>query len=341
MESNTFINNSVWTRQQYEISNEHGIDYIIIKRGSEKAVYEPLNQEILYSRPKNKLEHLKSSPHVALSRIDPNNYEDILFFVNTWGLLGLKHVVKYNEINLLAELLKIPHFGLEFPEIRELYRDRTRRRGERDREPLLVFQQAIRDYQQIITELVKYRDYKLPIEFYSKGNKKDFIEKMSQNEGPNYPGENNRKRKAIENEVGKALVPFLKLNEMVKDVSPQIFWNAKESKGIMGWRFTSLLSANYLRLLLDFGEGKSFTHCKWKNCRKPFIPRNPANQYCDDKCRNSDNTYRHKLNIWLGNIKSEFPNRNEQEIENIFYSLIEDGLSGEKKILKRIKQILD
>lgn len=344
MNNKTFSNNSIWIRQQYEISNKDGIDFIIIKKGAEKEVYEPLEQEILYSRPKNKLEHMTSTPHVALSRIDPENYEEILHFVNTWGFLGLKNTKKYTEETRLAGIFNNPYFHLEYQEIRrELYQDHMRKRGEKDREPMPVLQQAIRDYQQIILDLVKYRDYKLPDEFNSKRQKKDYVEELIKHEENGLLEQRSvsSKRNAIDSESGKSLVPFLKLNEMLEDVSPQIFWSVKESAPSRGWKFPSLLSAIYLRIHLDFGEGRGFTHCKWKNCRKLFIPRNPANQYCNERCRNSDNTYRHKLSIWLENIKAQFPNRSEQEIEKLFYSLVEDGYSGEKRILMEIRKRLD
>lgn len=335
-----FINNSIWFKQQYEIANKDGVDFIVIKRGAEKEVYEPLERRILDYRPNNKEEHFLSSPHVALSRINPQSVDEILLFVNTWGLLGLRNTEKYTNKAQLAEIFNNPLLGMDYPQISDLYSDSRRKIGEKAREPIIVFQQAVIDYQQVIMDLLMYKNYELPDVFVDKTHKRDFVEGVMQNEEKEYLQKDSIELQAINTENRHAFITFSRLNEMI-DARPQSYWNVKASSYSSGWRFTSLLSALYLRIHLEFHQGTYFTHCKWKKCRRLFVPRNPINQYCSTPCRNNHNAYRFKLNSWLKDVKSQFPNHSEEEVEIMFYSLVDDGYSGEKKILKKMQQRLN
>ena len=193
-----FINNSVWFKQQYEIANIDGIDFIVIRRGAEKEVYEPLKKEILDYRPNNKDEHFLSSPHIALSGINPQSVDEILLFVNTWGLLGLRNTEKYTNKAQLAEIFNNPLLSLDYPQNqRLLYLDSRRKIDEKSREPIIVFQQAVRDYQQVITDLLMYKNYELPDVFVDKTHKRDFVERLMQNEEKGFPQKDSLELQAI------------------------------------------------------------------------------------------------------------------------------------------------
>ncbi|MGV3487435.1 MAG: hypothetical protein ACO1OC_02480 [Tuberibacillus sp.] len=63
----------------------------IIRPSSERLeieYYSPSETEPLYKRPINKAEHDTATPRTALN-LDVSKNDEVLNFVNRWGLLGL------------------------------------------------------------------------------------------------------------------------------------------------------------------------------------------------------------------------------------------------------------
>lgn len=344
MNKNSFNDNSLWSKSDYEIIEVEGIEFIAMKQGAEIVHYDPFTNVIQGIRPKgNDVEaHFNSTPHVALGQINPESYGDILKFVNKWGLLGLKEV--HNTSFELSKILDMPNFISRFPDSKNLYKDSKRNLGERDREPIMVFQHAVREYQKILNKLLPYMNYSVPTEFRSKLEKRNFAEKFNSFEGNGKAPlkEELSKYNSLQLESTGAMEPFLQLNEKIKNSSsPQFYWSTSESGITLGWHFSSLLSAIYLRVALDFKEGKSFVKCKWKNCQKLFIPHNPNNQFCHERCRNSHNVRQHQLNSWLDKVVAEFNHLPANYITQLFNEIVEDGYSGEMKIRKEIQHRLE
>ncbi|WP_419954785.1 hypothetical protein ACN6MT_03235 [Neobacillus niacini] len=362
--------NSVWYKQQYEISNINGIDFISIKNDSEKEFYDPLEKKILPRRPHTEKEHLFSSPHIALGRIDPENIDELLFFVNTWGLLGLQNTRVYTNEFRLSEILDFPNLSKEYPYIHDLYNTHKRKTGERKREPVLVFQQAVRDYQQMLNGLLQFQNYSIPTCFKSKKQKKETIfkmekifEKLEQNKIRNNDSTSDSFNIDIlrekNDEIGKPITKDFKakmiaiseekihatssyyfLNEMLKESYSQIFWNVEESSESEGWGYKSLLAAIYLRVKLDRTEGKNFRRCNWHKCKKLYIPYRDDNKTCSKKCRSSLGVHNHNLEKYLEMALEEFSDISPEKVIKAFHSLIESGCTGEKTILKELKRLL-
>lgn len=366
-------NNAVSIKRQYEITQVNGIDFLTIKKGSSENIYDPLAFESNLKRPIKPEDHLDFGPHVALARINPNKVEEILDFVNKWGLLGLGKTEKYSNLHWLSELIDSDDFFKEYHHSDDLFKNAKRRRGERDREPVVVLQQAIRDYQQMIEGLFRFRSYKAPDIFKSKKEKGeiavrviDIFGQYVENKLQQYEGERSsnliteflnepdlrdekgkpisqdlrRKMEAILNEQSLATEVYFTLNQMLKESSSQIFWDLEKSTESRGWTFNSLLAAVYLRTSLDLEEGKEFKRCEWHKCSRLFILHRPDTKTCSSRCRSSLNVYNHNLEKYLALAIQEFPAIPPENVKATLKHLLDQGYSGKKKLLRELSHKL-
>ncbi|MBP1950041.1 hypothetical protein [Virgibacillus litoralis] len=336
-------NNSSWWKSEYEITNIDGIEFIVQMKGGGRSEYDPLKYKIPKKRPEVQSGQLEIAPHIAFSRINPDNHEEILQFANTWGLLGLRKTTTYSDINTVSEIFDKHNVAIEIHKIDDLYKNKNKPQGERDREPVIVFQEAIRKYKELINKIGnEYKDVGFKKGFRSKKELNKYMNEMIRIEDKtrNVPKKHKKRVEDIFTKKGQTLIPFLHLNEILKDVHPQVFPDIVNHSISKGWRFDSLLSAIYLRLTMDWEEGKEFIECTWRKCNRLFIPNRKDNQHCSDSCHNNDKTDRANQRKWLEEALSEFNSHSQSKIEQLFNSLIEAGYSGKVSILDEIRKRL-
>ncbi|SOC39072.1 hypothetical protein [Ureibacillus acetophenoni] len=333
-------NNSIWWKSEFEIEDINGIEFIVQIKGGERIDYDPLNYAIPNKRPDIPSGQIEIAPHIALSRIDPDSKEEILRFVNVWGLLGLRDTAIYGNKETIINIFNNHNLELNYPSTEELYNNNKRRGGERKREPLIVIQEAVRTFQEIVQNISLYhedeglikgiRSYKQQIEF-----KKDVIRREDVT-NQTYKGAKQKEARELFNKDTQSFITFESLNRMLSDVHPHVFADTKNHSISKGWRFKSLIAAIYLRVALDLEEDKKIIHCKWRKCNKLFIPNRPDNQHCSDACKDNEKTDRANQRKWLKEAIEQYNTHPTNKIEEAFNSLIQEGVSGRVKILGAI-----
>lgn len=202
------------------------------------------------------------APHVALARLNPENEQEILRFVNRWGLLGLWRIYRYKDgAGLLAGDKPGPkdfggreeHSGWFIWD--ELYQQRSKGLYMHSFcEPLPLFAQAVEEYQELIGQLEAGESSQ---------------EQITQAEG--------------------AFSGWLH-----ECAHPRPVYDARRKAWQFGWECNSLLGWIYLLTFLSLVEGKMFRRCLRDNCRKFFIPTRSNAKYCSDACRNAEQQARHQ-----------------------------------------------
>jgi hypothetical protein len=286
-----------WRRLAYFIEERKGIKYIVATRNSDQEEYDPIQLDPPHKQPKQRDEHSKSTPHIALARLDSNSEDKILEFVNRWGLLGLWYVPHYTSIEYIRNeddkesLLKEDNLTW--------FRHPHKNGRYGWREPLAVFKQAVMDYQEDLENI----------------NGKETNEE-------------------------RALVTDLRVNRVLEGCSPATSWYKESQKRVNGWRFNSLLSAIYLRTLLDHQAG-ILKKCRRKNCSKIFSSRNPVSEYCSEPCKKAFHTQASRnKSITLG-ILQDYEHINQKWLEEQINDLVGRGISGEKRLRKEIAKLIE
>lgn len=265
-------------------------------------------------------------------------------FTPIWGLLGLQDTTMYGNLETIAKIFNNHDLNLKYHSTDELYKDTKRRPGERKREPIIVFQEAVRNYQEIIEKITFYywEDHSKIKGLRNNKQKNEFRkEVIGREDFANQLSERDKQRaKEIFSKESQSFNSDLNFNKMLSDVHPQIFVDSTNHSRSTGWYFKSLLSAIYLRVFLDLKEGNKIIHCRWRKCNKLFIPNRQDNQHCSDACKDNDKTDRANQRKWLIEALAEFNTYPSSQVEQLFISLILEGYSGKVTILNEIRKRL-
>jgi hypothetical protein len=127
-------------RARFKIVNEKGVEFIeevsLEDHNSEVTDNNLISYKGINKMPYSPADNIYDSPKVALANLDWNNSDEIILFVNTWGLLGLRNVTVY-EKKTHEQRKGIPYISL--------FKAFGRRR-----EPLELFKDAVKDFQTLL-----------------------------------------------------------------------------------------------------------------------------------------------------------------------------------------------
>ncbi|WP_261134784.1 hypothetical protein [Bacillus sp. Marseille-Q3570] len=293
---------ATWFRYKYEIQQEKG-EKVIVSTGSiEDWKYDPFSEEILPKRPQKGSEHDLSCPHVALARLDTSDENSILNFVNRFGLLGLWKFEKYCMAPGLPDIGFIPRF--KEVELSKWFVQPNKIGNQKYREPLSIFIKAIEDFKEILST----------------------IEEIEMGE--------------VKSDDKEAILE-LELQEYLKGIRFNGMSIVKsEKRWVQSFAVNSLLSAIYFRIQLEKISGRGIRVCQKNRCGKFFISENPEAKYCSDKCKNAQLRHEHEQRRIKNVLLDEFNSYDLNIIENIINSLQEKGVTGEKRIMKQLKERL-
>jgi hypothetical protein len=331
-----FTEMSLWFRSQYELIEVNGVIFISPIANNGIDYYDPFKEKPLEYLPKTKKEHLESCPHVALARINLKDNEEILEFVNKWGLLGLWEIPKFLQCDFKLNQYK---FNID-----EIFEHPHKRGKAAKREPLHLFIQAASEYQNYISKYTQYEEGLGNLSL-SKEKHDKILDDLSNEEGIDSQKVIKKialKQKVSEQQIQNVIKIYISsqllttnLNEYLRNSSPQSYFSGSPAKNKSGWYFNSLLSAIYLKTSLD----KPFRHCEW--CSELFISNNPINKYCSVRCGN--NRRQKELNIKQRKqeLVKMFETYNPSWVESQIDILFEKGISGKKRIEKELKYLIE
>lgn len=270
-----------WFRLQYELVEEEGITYI----AATDKPFDPQNgwyQPLDYVPPKKQPARPKGWedwPHLHLARLKVENPEEVLQFVNRWGLLGLWNVRDYKDWSPLGESETYQvrgkkgvfeaYFSMHY--INPAYEGR---RGpynlHRYREPLAAFQEAVEKFQRFVA--------------LAHGEKP---------EGYRHAPKTPQDRKSEAQDI---------LNRYLADCSPVTWYIAKpQEQWATYWQAPSLLHCCYLLVWLDLTGLREYRKCQHKPCNRFFLSTRPNVDYCSLRCyenaKRLRNYYRKQGNI--------------------------------------------
>ncbi|MCL5289585.1 MAG: hypothetical protein M1489_00880 [Firmicutes bacterium] len=298
---NAFSWSSLWFRLNYGFEENEGIKMIVAKSGAKIDWYDPLEHQQLPKRPRKPEEQDKSSPHTALARLDLKDTNAVLNFANKWGLLGLWNVPAYQMAEVLPENDVEVNLWKEKYSSWYIHPHKMRYHGWQ--EPVPVFIEAAKEYQNIIEEI------------------------------KNLPPIGHEDRES------QALILELRLNEKFKGIRPGVYLGENEN-WVAGWQYRSLLDAIYLLTFMSLVGNKYWRRCTKKRCNRLFITENPDNQYCSDRCRNAHLVQKHNEKIWKENLLKIYTEVDQKWLIDTIETLLGQGISGEKKLSKKIDSIL-
>jgi hypothetical protein len=302
---NVFIFGERWfSYEDYVIKKVDGFECIMPNHGIKKEEvkhYVPMENKQEINRPNNKEELIENSPHVHLANIDVNNQDEILHFVNTWGLLGLWRVQKYSEAFTLPG--KILNVGLDGERYSSWFENLHVKFGKlRWMEPLPIFRQAVIDYQTLFKELEYARNAII--------------------------------------EPDSIVNTELKFKQMLSGITVKPRWDNKTRDWAMDWEFKSLLDLIYLRTLFDF-QNKSFARCIRERCSKVFVNTKSSNQFCSDQCKSRYYVEQKRKRDKINALKSHFPEVDEEWLETEIENLINQGVQRKSQLFKQIKLLTE
>lgn len=202
------------------------------------------------------------APHVALARLNPWDEQDILRFVNRWGLLGLWKAHRYKEG---AGLFAVHKPGPK---------DWT---GEEEHSGWYIWDEF---YQQSGKGLYLH-SFCEPVELFAQA-----VEEYQ---------ELTRRLAAGKESLEEATEAELTLCGWLQECAhPRPIYDAEKNAWLFGWQCNSLLGWIYLLTFLDLVQGRTFRRCARRNCGKLFIPTRPNCMYCSDACGNAQQQARHQ-----------------------------------------------
>jgi len=203
------------------------------------------------------------APHVALARLNPWDEQDILRFVNRWGLLGLWKAPRYKEgAGLFA----------------------THKPGPKD----------------WTGEEEEHSGWYIWDEFYQQSNKGLYMHSFCEPvelfaEAAEEYQELTRRLAAGKESLEEASEAELTLCGWLQECAhPRPIYDAQKKAWLFGWQCNSLLGWVYLLTFLDLVQGRTFRRCARRNCGRLFIPTRPNAMYCSDACRNAEHQACHR-----------------------------------------------
>lgn len=273
MEENVFLP-SRWFRLEYRIEEvcRGSNPFLIIapKKDSDCWWYVPplpptereaASQAAPWEKRPGRPDDWNIAPHLHLARINPDSPEEILGFVNKWGLLGLWRVERYCmdpgvegkgywPLRSSEEMAFFNALGVNWfmPWVPEEYSAWYRWDGgptplHRFCEPVSSFARAVRDYQAVL-EACGTRD--------------------------------------VADQDAECDLAF-RFNRFLVGCAPQFVSGERK----IGWVFPSLLHAIYLAAFLSVVQGNlCFKRCKNEKCRRlTLLPE--IKEYCSTACKNA------------------------------------------------------
>lgn len=234
-----------WYRTQYKFEEKVRFNYIVATEGIQKEEwYQPFNVEIPEKQPCHPNEW-NTIPYIHLARLNVEKPEDILDFVNRWGLLGLWKVKEYCEWPRpwLADLESKPlHIDKNFKIAFSGHYINNKFKGKsyylRFQEPVAAFARAAKEYQYMYDLL--------------KGD----VDQKSEAEG------------------------FF--NKYLSDCFP-VTWYI--DKWTTHWQTPSLLHTCYLLLWTDVLALRKYRRCQNQRCNKIFLLSRRGEDYCSFRCK--------------------------------------------------------
>ncbi|MEW6229815.1 MAG: hypothetical protein AB1700_17270, partial [Bacillota bacterium] len=226
------------------------------------------------------------APHVALARLDPWNEQEVLRFVNRWGLLGLWAVESYKHRKpMLAPDKPGPTRFLSDEEEHsgwyiwdEFYQQSSKGLYMHSFcEPMTLFAEAAEEYQRLHYLLAAAKGSDVPREWLDR-----FIEVGDDHE-------------ALLNPQAAAREAEYRLSGWLHECAHlRLIYDAEKKAWLFGWQCNSLLGWVYLLTFLDLVQGRTFRRCARRNCGRLFIPTRPNAMYCSDACRNAEHQACHR-----------------------------------------------
>lgn len=195
------------------------------------------------------------APHVALARLNPWDEQDMLRFVNRWGLLGLWKEHSYKGAGL---------FAVHKPGPKDLT-------GEEEHSGWYIWDEF---YQQSGKGLYLH-SFCEPVELFAQA-----VEEYQ---------ELTRRLAAGKESLEEATEAELTLCGWLQECAhPRPIYDAQKKAWLFGWECNSLLGWVYLLTFLDLVQGRTFRRCARRNCGRLFIPTRPNDTYCSGACGNAE-----------------------------------------------------
>lgn len=258
--------------------------------------FDPLKKEQSSGLPRSPADQ-RTTPHEALAHLDLGNPDEVLRFVNRWGLLGLWEVPQY------ADWEPFPFWEREEPS-RELatqqepgifsiaWFERERRRERwfgrvgwlNRQEPLPVFQLAAWHYQEWVNRIERFGTLNTVTD------RRDAISEIT-----------------LGFEEGDC--PYTDLVDVpshapgfslvVGGVQPRLIWDEGYGRWVFGWQYRSLLDAIYFATFLTMVQGDAsggFRRCANDRCSRFFIATRRNARFCSKLCEKAQTMRRLRAN---------------------------------------------
>jgi hypothetical protein len=295
---NVFEWASLWRKVVYKLVIVNGVECIVADGRKEVTYYDPLEIGNLHKRPKYP-EGNENSPAMALARLDVEDRNEIIKFVNKFGLLGLWFHPNYSEANGLEEIGESSF--MDNTRYSNWYRHPKKSGIYAWMEPLMLFKKAAHDFQQFLESVtaVEEREEPDPERIYS--------------------------------------IPVeLHWREQLKSIHPAPVW--KGNKWEWGWEYRSLLSALYLKVFINKKAGKVIRRCIRRGCGKFFETDHPEKGPCSDSCKGAYHTANSKNRKYKQELIKKYGNQFDSDVLASFIdNLLEKGVSGKRRIEKKIQ----
>lgn len=311
-----------WHCFEYEIQELQTADqekrglFLLPQKRAEIHYYDPLDvPSEPPSQPQgNKLESFKYAPHIHLANVDLADNEEVLSFVNSWGLLGLWHVENFKDGRPTMDpdpSVSPPGQGIFDEGYQEYARCYVYKPYEEDRnvhnlkkhmEPLEQFKAAARGYQELHGHISESKD---------DWRKTSLIDKWFR----------------------------------LQEIHPKPFFNKEKKQWEFGWDYKALYHAIHLLTYLDLVEGRSYKTCARGKCQRTFQQTRPKQKFCSKNCANAQ----HKVNQRRRDMETLLHLQGEErkeKLKDVAYAeqvdpeVIEGRLERYKKERENLEDIL-
>gem|GEM_PF-3549861 len=292
-----------WAGCTYELAEHHvpGLDPFLVLRPisnskSEVRWFDPVEEEPSSVLPRSP-EDQRTTPHEALAHLDLGNPDEILRFVNRWGLLGLWEVPEYANWEpflfwVVSEKLARELTTQQEPGIfSEAWYERERRRERwfgragwlNRQEPLPAFQVAAWHYQEWVSRIERFgalntvtdrQDAEDEITWgFEVGDcpYTDFVDNVTH------------------------YAPGFSL--LTGGVQPRLVWDEGRGRWVFGWQYRSLLHAIYFATFLTMVQGDAsggFRRCANDRCGRFFIATRRNARFCSKLCEKAQTMRNHR-----------------------------------------------
>lgn len=241
-----------WFHLKYTLKELNGIEYLAADGENEPDFYQPFGAKLpkiknRYGQP-HYPEEWNFLPHLNLARLDLDKLEDIIAFVNRWGLLGLWKVKEYQEWSFplyersfYTDKATRERFSTHY--LNPVFINARRRlHYHRYQEPLPAFIKAVQEYKNFTVLLEGDADDKSDAEFL----------------------------------LNKYIMDCHPVTRYITDTKEQWFSH---------WQTPSLLHTCYLLRWMDLVNLRDYKRCQHKPCSNIYIAERPNEKYCSFRCK--------------------------------------------------------